>query len=50
VQAGAALSLRHRPLAPHDPALKTLLAPALDCYRAIGRKAARTRAEKKGDA
>jgi len=39
-----------RSLAPHDPALKTLLAPALDYYGAIGRKAARTRAEKKSDA
>lgn len=37
-----------RTLAPHDPALGTLLAPAVDYYGAIGRKAARTRAEKKG--
>jgi len=38
-----------RTLAPHDPALKSLLAPAIDYYGAIGRKAARTRAEKKSD-
>lgn len=38
-----------RTLAPHDPAIQTLLAPAIDYYGAIGRKAARTRAEKKTD-
>ena len=38
-----------RTLAPHDPAIQTLLAPAIDYYGAIARKAARTRAEKKND-
>ena len=36
-----------RTLAPHDPAIQTALAPALDYYGAIARKAARTRAGKK---
>lgn len=36
-----------RSLAQHDDAIRSQLAPALDYYGAIGRKAARTRAENK---
>jgi len=36
-----------RPVAKHDPALRTKLAPAVDYYSAIARKGARTRAASK---